>query len=1110
MVQGPCHTCRSTYEALISVLGISEETAEEFTAQTASDIADRSAELYQILERLARDGDAICQALEAQTLAQGDISSGRNSVRLLKIILPHIKAYFTGRVGQGLLQDGEVSSTESIPASNGSTASLPSHHLPNSQDSSREGMLSVSTDHVPSTQERPVVAISNAVATCSSETSLHQSSQPALGKERGAVTLTESSAASSAVKASRDYFSQSLLTAASLADRSKVVAPITVSQAASPVTQMAQAVIVPIVLPQSSVPTSNKTEMAPTTLSAGRGTVKSIVVHTSQSQLTAVPYSPHMTFSSSHASVRMAPVNQPNVARNPAEPFLQSQLRTQPLSHADLPQVAVGNTDQAFSSTLRWLSNRMPVHSQLLGQYRYYPPRNNATSSHFPQSAMNPFRGPYSANPFQLPPQQPQGGQLPRTVAVQAPPPRPSSKGATQAVPVMPSVMTPALYPSRREERRPFSPPYCTAFPSLLAGQQPATQGLVHPHQGLPLPLMQHHTAVAEHVYQSTQTGGQHMLGATHTSRPLFQPLSGSFQRKAVDLTPNPQSLTICNHLHISVRQAPPAISPQSSSCDPTTAVVTTPLMTGRVTSSQGVTELLAHSNHSKEVESRPLRIDTPVEPSEKVAGGSVEQNAERCSVMRDCEQKRAPHPQCVEPSPLLPVEDLPKSQHATKEAPDSPKPLGVSTNDPFKDSGCDAVVVSSAACPSSSEYKPTLSSEHHPTFGVRTGDNTGVETLSLVVQDPVASAAEVEVLATGSVQSLPHPHPVEVAQSVPTSTPSCRGLGTLSPTTDATVHPAMGPIVGDRAMELAEPPLQTPSVAINPSVDQPVNHLMVPIFHHPTGPTAHPPTDATIQPPRDPTSQPSMAPTVHSPMDTSICSPADPAVQPPVDATAHPPVDATIHSPTDPTIQPPSDPTVHTPRDQTTQPPMDTTIHSATDQTTQPPMDTTIHSATDSTIQPSVDTTIHLQRNATIHPRRGQTTHPPTDPTVDFPTEAIDRSPVVPAVHPPMEQTTRRQSIKANISERTVLNERLSFATLIKQHAVVHLTVLAGLATIKPARSATQKKRTATWYMPPCSSSSGMSRGAESMEMTTAGSFPTNLVRIPMPCHTRAAWYLH
>ena len=219
-------------------------------------------------------------------------------------------------------------------------------------------------------------------------------------------------------------------------------------------------------------------------------------------------------------------------------------------------------------------------------------------------------------------------------------------------------------------------------------------------------------------------------------------------------------------------------------------------------------------------------------------------------------------------------------------------------------------------------------------------------------------------------------------------------------------------------------------------------------------------------------------------------------------DQTNQPPMNTTIHSATDQTNQPPMDTTIHSATDQTTQPPVDTTIHSATDQTTQPPVDTTIHSATDSTIQPPVDTT--------IHPRRGQTTHPPTDPTVDFPTEAIDHSPVVPTVHPPMEQTTRRQSIKANISKRTVLNERLSFATLIKQHAVVHLTVLAGLATIKPVRSATQKKRTATWYMPPCSSSSGMSRGAESMEMTTAGSFPTNLVRIAMPCHTRAAWYLH
>lgn len=1024
------------------------------------------------MERLARDGDTICQALEAQTLAQGDISSGRNSVRLLKIILPHIKAYFTGRVGQGLVQDGEVSSTESIPASNGNTASLPSHHLPNSQDSSHENMLSVPADHVPSTLERAAVAISNAVAACSSEMSHHQSSQPALGKERGAVSLTESNAASSAVKSSRDYFSRSLLAAASLADRSKVVAPVTVSQAASPVIQMAPTVNMPIVPLQPSVPTSNKTVMAPATLAAGRCPVKTIVVHTCQSQPAAVPYTPHMAFPSSHASVRMASVNQPNVARNPAESLLQSQLRTQQLSHADLLQGAVGNTSQAFISRLLWLSSQLPSHPQLLSQYRCHPPGSNATSLHFPQSAMNHFRDPYGANPFQLPAQQPQGGrlsgQLPRTVSVQAPPPWPSSKGAAQAVPVMPSVMTPALYSSRREERRPLSPPYGVAFSSLLAGQQLATQGLVHPHQGLPLPHSQHQTALAQHVYQSNQTGGQHVLGATHTSRPLFQPLSGSFQRKAVDLTPNPQSLTICNHPHISVRQAPPGISAQPSSCGPTAAVVTTPLMAGKAPSSQGVPELLANSNHLKALESLQLRIDTPVEPPE-VAGGPVEQDVERCSVMRDCEQKHAPHPQCVEPSTLLPVEDPSKSQHATKEAPGSPKPLGASTNGSSKDSGCDVasepepVVVSSVACPSSSEHQPTLSSEHHPAYAVRTGDIGSVKTLRLDLQDSAASAAEVQVLATGSVQSLPHTHLVEVAQSVPTTAPSCRELAALSPTTDATVHPAVGPIVGDHAMEPAEPALQTPSVAIT-------------------------------QPPRDPTTQPSMAPALHTPMDTAICSPADPAAQPPVDATAHPPADTTIHSPTDPTIQPPRDPTVHTPRDHTTQPPMDTTIHPATDSTGPPPM----------------DTSIHLQRDATIHPQRDQTTHPPTDPTVDLPTEATDHSPVAPTVHSPLEEITHRQSIEANISQRTVLNERLSFVTLMKQHALVHLTVLAGLATVKPARSATQKKRTATWYMPPCTSSIGMSRGAESMETSTAGSFPTNQVCRAMPCHTRAVWHLH
>ena len=81
--------CRdNVMKSLGSLLGVNEITARTFTAQSACDIASRSVEFFQLLERLARDGDAICQALENQAVAQKKLTM------TLRLILPHIKAYF--------------------------------------------------------------------------------------------------------------------------------------------------------------------------------------------------------------------------------------------------------------------------------------------------------------------------------------------------------------------------------------------------------------------------------------------------------------------------------------------------------------------------------------------------------------------------------------------------------------------------------------------------------------------------------------------------------------------------------------------------------------------------------------------------------------------------------------------------------------------------------------------------------------------------------------------------------------------------------------------------------------------------------------------------------
>ena len=75
-------------KSLGSLLGVNEITARSFTVQSACDIANRSVEFFQLLERLARDGDAICQALENQAAVQQQLTT------TLRLILPHIKAYF--------------------------------------------------------------------------------------------------------------------------------------------------------------------------------------------------------------------------------------------------------------------------------------------------------------------------------------------------------------------------------------------------------------------------------------------------------------------------------------------------------------------------------------------------------------------------------------------------------------------------------------------------------------------------------------------------------------------------------------------------------------------------------------------------------------------------------------------------------------------------------------------------------------------------------------------------------------------------------------------------------------------------------------------------------
>ena len=88
-------------ESLSSVLGVTEDTAKDFTAQSVSDIANRAVEFFQILERLARNGDTICRVLEAQTSAQQEVT------KVLRLILPHIKTYFAEQAAQKQALEGK-------------------------------------------------------------------------------------------------------------------------------------------------------------------------------------------------------------------------------------------------------------------------------------------------------------------------------------------------------------------------------------------------------------------------------------------------------------------------------------------------------------------------------------------------------------------------------------------------------------------------------------------------------------------------------------------------------------------------------------------------------------------------------------------------------------------------------------------------------------------------------------------------------------------------------------------------------------------------------------------------------------------------------------------
>ena len=1002
----PYHICRSAYDSLLTVLGLSEETAQDFTVQTASDIADRSVELCQILERLAKDGDAICQALESRTIAQGDISGGQSSVRLLKTILPHIKMYYAGRVGQGVVQDGEVSSTECPATSNESKASSSSHDFPTSQESSSDNMLSQPSDHVPSTLEQPAVAIHNPLTSCTSTMASQQSCQPALERERKITSQSENDASSSDQVTQSLLFSHSPLVSATLADSSEVLASKTVSKASSVAIEMVPNVSEAVTLLQPSEPASNRPELAPTTPAASTQAPTTIVAHTCLAQPIAAPYAAHMALPPPHASAHMASMNPPSAARGQAVALPQSPPPAPWLSDAQISQYAPSaqsdaalNVRQGFSVRPRWPSAQyvpLPSQPQLAGQHQYYPLGINAVAPNVLQSTTNRFRNPSSANLFNMVAQPPQGGMYlrepPHAATGQAVPPLSSRKRFAPVLPVMPLVMTPTLFPGRKEDRMPLGSLRCTALSSVPEqGKQLAAQNLVYPHQGHPPPRQQHLAAVIQPHHELTQPGRHRALSTMYPSQPHSQS-TRSTQDDTVELTPVPQNLMMSNHPFITVRQIPVGSAVQPSSYGHITAVATIPPDTEKVPKSQSVTQPSVNHDQSPAVECVPLCVDPPLELLTE-AGGSVKQQEERCSEERDRGKQHAP---CSQSGPAstttLSVEEPSKSQCTTNATPQLPVSFTAPTNGPSRvNAGENELVkIGHMACLSSPEHHP-----RNPAS--KRDDGAGVAALQLQVQGPIASASEVHVLASGSVRSPPCADPMEVPQAVPAHTPICQ-----EPATDSSGCP------------LADVPVHL-------TVDTLVEHA----DEHST----------------------------QSKVDSAVQT-APEAIHLSVEPTIHCPITRTGQLPVDPTIQPTAHPIVH------------------------PPPETTIQSSTDAAIHLPVDAAVCLPKVPTVHA--------PLDPT-DLPT---DRT-----VCPPVRQSTCPLSTNSKGNEGTILNGRLSFVALIKQHALLHLAALASLSKSETGRLATEKEMAAFFNSPMDTTSIEMSEGPESMESGTTGTSVTSQV---------------
>ena len=117
---------------------------------------------------------------------------------------------------------------------------------------------------------------------------------------------------------------------------------------------------------------------------------------------------------------------------------------------------------------------------------------------------------------------------------------------------------------------------------------------------------------------------------------------------------------------------------------------------------------------------------------------------------------------------------------------------------------------------------------------------------------------------------------------------------------------------------------------------------------------------------------------------------------------------------------------------------------------------------------------------------------YPPQVASFDLTAKATDRSQVVHDVYIPTKETPCIQPVKAKNNRRMVSDERLSFVTLMKKYALMHLTVLARMSKVNPARSAPQRLSTTTRCAPPDASSTGMSKEAELMETGNTDCFPT------------------